>query len=121
MAAGKLGSSTKGYRLHVWLRGISPMIWRRLLVRADSTIADLHYVLQIAFGWTDSHLHSCRLPIKARTESCFLFNDFPVLNCQTGSDGALVVPAADVVVGWCGLARRGHHSRLWRILPPRWP
>jgi hypothetical protein len=38
------------YRLHVWIRQISPMIWRRLLVRSDSTIADLHYALQIAFG-----------------------------------------------------------------------
>jgi hypothetical protein len=36
---------------------VSPMIWRRLLVRSDSTIADLHYTLQIAMGWTDSHLH----------------------------------------------------------------
>ena len=33
------------------------MIWRRLLVRSDSTIADLHYMLQIAFGWSDEHLN----------------------------------------------------------------
>ena len=39
------------------LRGISPLIWRRLLVRGASTIAELHHTLQIAFGWTDSHLH----------------------------------------------------------------
>jgi hypothetical protein len=45
------------YQLRVFLRGISPMIWRRLLVRSDNTIADLHYTLQIAFGWSDSHLH----------------------------------------------------------------
>ncbi len=45
------------YRLHVWIRQISPMIWRRLLVRSDSTIADLHYTLQIAFGWSDGHLN----------------------------------------------------------------
>ncbi len=45
------------YQLRVVLRGISPLIWRRLLVRSDSTIADLHHVLQIAFGWTDTHLH----------------------------------------------------------------
>src|SRR4051794_36354332 len=45
------------YQLRVVLRGISPLIWRRLLVRDDSTIADLHYALQIAFGWTDTHLH----------------------------------------------------------------
>jgi Plasmid pRiA4b ORF-3-like protein len=47
----------KVYQLHVWLREISPMIWRRLLVQSDTTIADLHYTLQIAFGWSDSHLH----------------------------------------------------------------
>jgi hypothetical protein len=45
------------YRLHVWIGRISPMIWRRLLVRSDSTIADLHYTLQTAFGWSDEHLH----------------------------------------------------------------
>ena len=45
------------YQLRVWLREISPAIWRRLLVRSDSTVADLHYTLQIALGWTDSHLH----------------------------------------------------------------
>ena len=33
------------------------MIWRRIKIRSDSTIADLHYVIQIAMGWTDSHLH----------------------------------------------------------------
>lgn len=33
------------------------MIWRRLLVRSDSTIADLHYTLQIVLGWSDVHLH----------------------------------------------------------------
>jgi|ERR1035437_714409 hypothetical protein len=45
------------FRLHVWIRQISPMIWRRLLVRSDSTITDLHYTLQIAFGWSDEHLN----------------------------------------------------------------
>jgi hypothetical protein len=35
------------YQFKVVLRGISPMIWRRLLVHGDSTIADLHYTLQI--------------------------------------------------------------------------
>lgn len=33
------------------------MIWRRVKIRSDSTIADLHYIIQIAMGWTDSHLH----------------------------------------------------------------
>jgi pRiA4b ORF-3-like protein len=33
------------YQLKVVLLGISPMIWRRLLVRSDHTIADLHHIL----------------------------------------------------------------------------
>lgn len=47
----------EAYQLHVWLRDINPMIARRLLVRSDSSLYDLHYILQIAFAWTDSHLH----------------------------------------------------------------
>ncbi len=45
------------YQLRVVLRGISPLIWRRLLVRGDSTIAVLHHTLQIVMGWSDAHLH----------------------------------------------------------------
>src|ERR671923_1264279 len=45
------------YQLKVALRGIGPLIWRRLLVRADTSIADLHHILQLAMGWTNSHLH----------------------------------------------------------------
>lgn len=45
------------YLLHVWLRQINPMIWRRILVRSDSTITNLHDTLQIAFGWSDEHLN----------------------------------------------------------------
>jgi hypothetical protein len=45
------------YRLKVTIRGIRPPIWRRLEVDGALTLAKLHEVLQIAFGWTDSHLH----------------------------------------------------------------
>ena len=45
-----------------WKAGqISPMIWRRLPVRSDSSIADLHYTLQIAFGWSNEHLNRFRI------------------------------------------------------------
>jgi len=56
------------YQFHVWIRQISPMIWRRLLVRSDSSIADLHYTLQIAFGWSDEHLNMFH--IHAQTMAC---------------------------------------------------
>jgi len=39
------------------LAQISPLIWRRLLVTDQTTIAELHTVLQLAFGWTDEHPH----------------------------------------------------------------
>jgi hypothetical protein len=45
------------YQLRIWIRNISPQIWRRLLGRSDSTIAELHEILQIAFDWSDEHLH----------------------------------------------------------------
>ena len=44
------------YQLKVVLLGGSPIIWLRLLVCGDSTIVDLHYILQIAIGWSDDHL-----------------------------------------------------------------
>jgi len=46
------------YQLRAVLRGISPMIWRRLLVRSDSTIAQLRDALQVGFGWDDMQLHA---------------------------------------------------------------
>jgi Plasmid pRiA4b ORF-3-like protein len=45
------------YQLRVVLRGVSPLIWRRLLVRGDTSVADLHATLQAALGWRDEHLH----------------------------------------------------------------
>src|SRR5262245_62162320 len=45
------------YQLRVRLCAISPLIWRRILVRSDTSIAVLHHLIQLAFGWTDSHLH----------------------------------------------------------------
>jgi hypothetical protein len=52
-----LPPSSTVYQLRVVLRGISPLIWRRLLVHGDASLADLHATLQVAFGWTDEHLH----------------------------------------------------------------
>jgi len=43
--------------LKVSLRGAKPPIWRRLRVPARATLDAVHEVLQVSFGWTDSHLH----------------------------------------------------------------
>lgn len=44
-------------RIRVDLDGSRPAIWRRLEVRDDQSVEQLHQVLQAATGWTDSHLH----------------------------------------------------------------
>lgn len=49
---------TRTCRLTVTLDEIAPPIWRRLEVPASMTLAKLHAVLQVALGWTDSHLHT---------------------------------------------------------------
>ena len=45
------------YQLKITLRGTRPPVWRRLLVDGDVTLYRLHGLLQIAMGWTDTHLH----------------------------------------------------------------
>ena len=46
------------YQLRMVLRGIRPLIWRRVLVQSTMTLAHLHTLLQIVFAWSDAHLHS---------------------------------------------------------------
>jgi hypothetical protein len=48
-------------KLHIGIRQISPMIWRRILVRSESPLARIHDVTPIAFGWSDAHLHRFRI------------------------------------------------------------
>ena len=45
------------YQLKVTLKDSRPPIWRRLLAPADFSLFKLHQALQLAMGWTDSHLH----------------------------------------------------------------
>lgn len=42
--------------MKIRLLGISPMIWRRLLVPTSTTLRELHGVLQVAMGWEGIHL-----------------------------------------------------------------
>ncbi len=46
------------YQLKVVLLGSEPPVWRRLQVPGDATLDWLHAVLQVAIGWTNSHLHA---------------------------------------------------------------
>lgn len=48
------------YQIKVTLRGTRPPIWRRLHAWSDVTLLQLHRILQVAMGWTDTHLHQYR-------------------------------------------------------------
>ena len=48
-------------QIKVWLVGISPMVWRRVLVPTNFTLRELHGVIQVAMGWEGIHLYQFRL------------------------------------------------------------
>jgi Plasmid pRiA4b ORF-3-like protein len=45
------------YQLKVTLPDIHPPIWRRIQVWEDTTLGQLHRILQVVMGWEDYHLH----------------------------------------------------------------
>ena len=51
---GKIGA----VQLSVRLRGVSPPVTRRLRISEQAALAQLHAVLQVAFGWSDTHLYT---------------------------------------------------------------
>ncbi len=48
-------------QVKVWLLGVSPLVWRRVLVPARCTLRELHGVLQVAMGWEGIHLYQFSL------------------------------------------------------------
>jgi hypothetical protein len=55
------GSAAAGaeaiFQVKVWLIGISPMVWRRVLVPAEVTLRELHGVIQVVMGREGVHLY----------------------------------------------------------------
>lgn len=45
------------YQLHIELEGISPPIWRRLLVPSNISLDQLHLIIQVTMGWQNCHYH----------------------------------------------------------------
>lgn len=45
------------YQIKVTLHGSQPLIWRRIQVTSDTTLAKLHRILQCVMGWKDARLH----------------------------------------------------------------
>ena len=47
----------RAYFVKMALRGISPMIWRRFCIPGQTSLAQLHQVIQTAYSWDDEYLH----------------------------------------------------------------
>jgi len=52
-----LPSFLDAFQIRVELVEIEPVVWRQLRVPVALSLATLHEVLQITFGWQNSHLH----------------------------------------------------------------
>ena len=45
------------FEIRAALRNVEPTVWRTLSVPVHLSLGDLHEILQVAFGWQNSHLH----------------------------------------------------------------
>ena len=114
------------YRLRVDLDGATPPIWRRLDLPSDMTLPTVHAILQVAMGWTDSHLHCFRM---GPDDKNALME--PFLTPFAESEGDEGIPESQVRLDEV-LARPGqrlfyeydfgdgwdHTIKLERVLPP---
>lgn len=53
--------SHKLFELDVRLQEIEPPIWRTIEVPGAWSLEDVHFALQVAMGWTNSHLHQFKI------------------------------------------------------------
>jgi hypothetical protein len=66
-------------QIKVWLVGISPMIWRRVLVPAAFSLRELHGVMQVAMGWEGIQLYQfCLRAARYLVEQALLASHAPL-------------------------------------------
>jgi hypothetical protein len=112
-------ASATVYQLKVSLKAIRPPIWRRLQVLGDTTLEQLHIIIQIAMGWQNYHLHDFQIDgIRYAPESDDDGFDFDepeseadVRLCDVADEGDKFLYAYDYGDGW------EHTIQVEKVLP----
>lgn len=104
------------YRLKVTLRHIHPPVWRRIEVPANIKLDKLHRILQVAMGWTDSHMHAFRLGMEqygapSREFPDMFKNERTIRLDQLVGEGKKLIYEYDFGDGW------EHEIKVEKILP----
>jgi hypothetical protein len=88
-------------QVKVWLTGISPMVWRRVLVPSRFTLRELHGVIQVAMGWEGIHLYDFHLRA-AHYGSCEVASSSPdvTLAALRFRKGARFIYEYDLNIPW---------------------
>lgn len=74
------------HTLRVVLADVSPPLWRQLVVPGDLSLAELHEVLQIAFGWHNGHLHQFIIHDPAAGKRAETYAADPVFDLDKGKN-----------------------------------
>jgi hypothetical protein len=98
----------KAYQLTVTLHGVHPPIWRRVHVRADATLAQLHEVIQVAMGWEGYHLW--RFGPVVFAELCGEYSPDTALNAVVAKPGDRLGYLYDFGEHWI------HHLELDKVI-----
>ena len=79
-----------GYQLKLALPFSDPLIWRRIQVPGQMTLADMHRVIQICMGWQDTEAHQF-LVGKIFYQPGFGIEDYiKEVNAKGGVDGVKI-------------------------------
>ena len=70
------GGNAPIYQVKVVLLDSGPPVWRRLQVSGDARLDWLHAVLQVAIGWTNSHLHQFKVGEACYSDTRHHFAEF---------------------------------------------
>jgi len=107
------------FQLKVTLRGIRPPIWRRLRIPGTANLRQVHDALQVALGWTNSHLHQFRVGRQtfgmADPEAPETTDERRVRLCDVATEKSKLIYDYDFGDGW------EHDVVVERVEPARSP